>query len=95
MTASKPVIACNSGGPCETVENNITGYLCKPTPEDMANSMYKIFANKVATKSMGENGKKRLENKFSYQQFHDQVMDIVLRGIGCSTVIDSSKFSSK
>lgn len=95
MTASKPVIACNSGGPCETVENNITGYLCKPLPEDMANFMYKIYLNNSSSKRMGENGKKRLEDKFSYQKFREQVMDVVLRGIGCSTVIDSSNFSSK
>ena len=33
MAAGKPVIACNSGGPVESIVDGITGILCEPTPE--------------------------------------------------------------
>jgi alpha-1,3/alpha-1,6-mannosyltransferase len=33
MTFSRPVIACNSGGPLESVADGRTGYLCRPTKE--------------------------------------------------------------
>lgn len=94
MSAGKPVIACNSGGPCETVEHNVTGYLCPPRSESLANSMNDILTNRNASIVMGHNGKQQLEAKFSYKHFHDQVMDVTLQGIGCSSVIDSSSNSS-
>jgi alpha-1,3/alpha-1,6-mannosyltransferase len=67
MTVAKPVIACNSGGPRETVDHGNTGYLCEPTPESMAQFMYRIF--KSDTKEMGIRGKKVLEEKFSFDTF--------------------------
>lgn len=88
MSASKPVIACNSGGPRETIDNNVTGYLCEPRGDSIANAMYEIMHKNA--KSMGQNGKQRLEAKFSYNIFCNQVMDVVLQGIGCKAIIDSS-----
>ncbi|KAH9723133.1 GDP-Man:Man(1)GlcNAc(2)-PP-Dol alpha-1,3-mannosyltransferase [Citrus sinensis] len=32
MAAYKPVSACDSGGPVETIKNEVTGFLCNPTP---------------------------------------------------------------
>ncbi|KAF2561976.1 hypothetical protein F2Q70_00016431 [Brassica cretica] len=42
MVAYKPVIACNSGGPMETVKNGVTGYLCEATPEDFSSAVGKF-----------------------------------------------------
>ncbi|KAL0680362.1 hypothetical protein Bca4012_008344 [Brassica carinata] len=42
MAAYKPVIACNSGGPVETVKSGVTGYLCEPNPEDFSSAMAKF-----------------------------------------------------
>nr|CAI5824754.1 unnamed protein product [Callosobruchus analis] len=67
MTVKKPVIAVNSGGPKETVKHNITGFLCEPLGESMAEYMAKIVRNDVT--KMGEEGRKRLDEKFSYNIF--------------------------
>jgi alpha-1,3/alpha-1,6-mannosyltransferase len=75
MTVAKPVIACNSGGPRETVDHGNTGYLCEPTPESMAKFMYRIF--KSDTKEMGIRGKKVLEEKFSFDTFAKNLKKIV------------------
>ena len=33
MAAGKPVLACNSGGPMESIVDGVTGFLCAPVPE--------------------------------------------------------------
>lgn len=39
MAASRPVIACNSAGPIETILDAKTGFLCQPTPEGFSARM--------------------------------------------------------
>lgn len=68
MLVAKPVIAVNSGGPRETVDHGITGYLCEPTSDSMAQFMYRICSDNI-TKDMGLKGKARLEQKFSHKYF--------------------------
>lgn len=75
MTVSKPVIAVNSGGPRETVDHGVTGYLCESNAESMAEFMCRIIENE--TVQMGIQGKKRLDEKFSYTSFKNQLEQIV------------------
>ncbi|KAB0802133.1 hypothetical protein PPYR_04319 [Photinus pyralis] len=82
MTAGKPVIACNSGGPCETVQDGVTGYLCEPTGDSVANAITKIIKDDNAER-MGLMGKARLEQYFSYESFvnhANKIVDKFLRG---------------
>lgn len=39
MAHGKAVVACNSGGPLETVINSKTGFVCEPTPENFGTAM--------------------------------------------------------
>lgn len=89
MSASKPVIACNSGGPCETIEDNVTGYLCKPKSDSITNAMYKILINKKGAIEMGFKGKERMEMKFSYKNFCNQVMDVLMKALGEDVAVTS------
>ena len=43
MAAHKPVIACNSGGPVETIKDGETGFLCDPTPQKFSLAMAKLI----------------------------------------------------
>ena len=43
MASSRPVIACNSGGPKESVLNGITGFLCEPQPSQFARAMEQLL----------------------------------------------------
>ncbi|KAL5732131.1 hypothetical protein ACHQM5_004784 [Ranunculus cassubicifolius] len=36
MAAHKPIIACNSGGPEESIIDGVMGFLCDPTPKEFA-----------------------------------------------------------
>ena len=45
MSHGRPVIACNSGGPIETVVSERTGYLCDANPESFGEAMLKILVS--------------------------------------------------
>ncbi|KAE8597358.1 hypothetical protein XENTR_v10016438 [Xenopus tropicalis] len=68
-----PVIAVNSGGPLESVENNVTGFLCSPNPEQFADAMEKFVKNPDLKNRMGESGHIRVKSKFSTEAFSDQI----------------------
>ncbi|KAK5650984.1 hypothetical protein RI129_002013 [Pyrocoelia pectoralis] len=76
MTAGKPVIACNSGGPCETVVDGVTGYLCHPTGDALADAISKVLKDDKAA-NMGLMGKNRLQQFFSYKTFKNRVNEII------------------
>lgn len=74
-----PVIAVRSGGPLETIEDGKTGFLCEPEPEKFADAMEKFVKNKMLKDDLGQAGKKRVEQKFSFKAFTKQLDDIVIK----------------
>ncbi|KAL3869851.1 hypothetical protein ACJMK2_042480 [Sinanodonta woodiana] len=74
-----PVIAVRSGGPLETIEDGTTGFLCEPEPEKFADAMEKFVKNKKLKDNLGQAGKKRVEEKFSFKAFTKQLDDIVIK----------------
>lgn len=77
MASSKPVIAVNSGGPTETIVHEVTGYLSEPIPENFAHYMAKIMSNAETQKTLGEHGKARFHDKFSFAAFSRHLNSIV------------------
>lgn len=49
MAFGKMVIACNSGGPLESVEDGQTGLLCEATPEAFALAMERVIKGNAPT----------------------------------------------
>lgn len=78
MYCRLPVIAVNSGGPLETVEDHRTGYLCEPKPEDFAAKMKHLYENRSLVKEMGERGRQRVQNYFSFASFSDQLNELII-----------------
>jgi len=69
MASKKPVVASNSSGPTETVENNRTGLLVDPKdPKAVANAICKLLEDKKLSRQMGEAGRKRVENSFTLRR---------------------------
>lgn len=78
MYMRKPVIACNSGGPTETVIHESTGFLCEPREEDFAKAMAKFVAgDRTLSESMGAKGWKHVKQHFSFEAFTDKLDYIV------------------
>lgn len=78
MYMRKPVIACNSGGPTETVIHESTGFLCEPREEEFAKAMAKfVSGDRTLSESMGEKGWKHVKQHFSFEAFTEKLVYIV------------------
>jgi alpha-1,3/alpha-1,6-mannosyltransferase len=78
MFNQRIVIAVNSGGPLESIEHGITGYLEAGLTENFARAMTKVLdLTPQQRKIMGEAGKERVIKKFSFQSFTNRLNEIV------------------
>ncbi|XP_010907187.1 uncharacterized protein [Elaeis guineensis] len=78
MAARKPVVACNSGGPVETIKHEVTGFLCDPTPLDFALAMSKLISNREMAETMGKEAYQHVSEKFSTKTFGEQLNHYVI-----------------
>lgn len=85
MYMRKPVIAVNSGGPTETIVHEQTGFLCNAEPEEFANAATIIIKDKKLGEKMGDLGRKRVMQRFSFEAFTDKLEKIVEKLIGKKT----------
>jgi alpha-1,3/alpha-1,6-mannosyltransferase len=69
MAAARPVIAVNSGGPCETVVDGETGFLCEATPAAFADAAQRVLQDVELAASLGRAGWARARAKFSREVF--------------------------
>jgi glycosyltransferase involved in cell wall biosynthesis len=70
--AKKPVITCtDSGGTLEFVNHNTSGFVVPPDPILIAETLDKIYSNKILAKKMGESG---YENLTSISMTWDNVI---------------------
>ncbi|XP_010060707.2 alpha-1,3/1,6-mannosyltransferase ALG2 [Eucalyptus grandis] len=85
MAAHKPVIACNSGGPVETVKHEETGFLCDPNPQEFSLAMAKLIENPQVAERMGEEARKHVTESFSTtifgQRLNQYILDIAHRKV--------------
>jgi len=78
MALGRPVIAVNSGGPKETLDDGETGFLCNETAEEFADAMKKLIKDRDLAREMGEVGQKRVRERFSFQAFAEQFENCVM-----------------
>jgi len=69
MACATPVIACNSGGSPELIENGVNGFLI---PVNDANALAarvgQLLSQPDLRKTLGENARRRIEETFSVEQ---------------------------
>ncbi|QDZ24253.1 alpha-1,3/1,6-mannosyltransferase ALG2 [Chloropicon primus] len=79
MAAGRPVVACDSGGPLETVVSGETGFICEPTARAFASAMGRLCAmDEGALLRMGEASRRHVRAKFSRKAFGDKLFQIVV-----------------
>jgi phosphatidylinositol alpha-1,6-mannosyltransferase len=67
--AGKPVIAGNSGGVRDAVENGVNGLLVNPESADaIADAIIKLAKDENLRKKLGEQGRERAVKKFSWEK---------------------------
>lgn len=70
MAAGRPVVACNSGGPLETVLDGKTGFICEPTPGAFAAAMASICdMDEARAARMRRDAVDHIRRKFSRESF--------------------------
>jgi alpha-1,3/alpha-1,6-mannosyltransferase len=69
MAARRPVLACTSGGPLESVLDGRTGFLCAPTPDAFAQAMGAVTRDGAAAARMGAAGARHVADGFSRPVF--------------------------
>lgn len=78
MAAHKPVIACNSGGPVESIKNGVTGYLCEPSPQDFSAAMSNFVQDPQLSKTMGMEARQHVVQSFSTKTFGQRLNAYVI-----------------
>jgi glycosyltransferase involved in cell wall biosynthesis len=59
FSSSKAVITCrDSGGPAELVEPQVSGFICDPTPESLADALAAVMADRSLAESLGTGARK-------------------------------------
>lgn len=69
MYMSKPVLAVDSGGPRETVVNEVTGFLNPANEIHFAVSMARLIKDPQLAEQMGRSGNARFREHFSFETF--------------------------
>jgi len=72
MAAGRPVVACNNGGPVESVGDGSTGLLCEPTPAAFA-AAYERLLQAGAAAGMGPAARRHVQEAFSRTAFGAQL----------------------
>lgn len=71
-----PVIGSYSGGIPDAIEDGVSGYLVQPDdPDAVAERILKIFRDPDLKKSLGENGRKRIEKGFTWKILTKMILD--------------------
>jgi len=71
------VLACNSGGPTETIIDGDTGFLLPPVPEEWAKVILVLLQDPDKIRKMGEKARDHILKNFSNKSFVSQLNDIV------------------
>ncbi len=69
MYAGRPVIACSSGGPTESITKD-TGYLCAPLPNAFASAYRTVYNMSIEQRlAMALAARARVKEHFSFERF--------------------------
>ncbi len=69
MALAKPVITTDSrGGSKEIVKDGVNGYILDSNVNDISKAIINLIDDEDLRRSMGQNGKKTIENHFSIEK---------------------------
>lgn len=78
MSHGKPVVAANSGGAPEVVEDGMTGLLVEygdvPT---LASSLTRLLTDREGRQRMGEAGRRRVEAQYTFEHFRTKLATLL------------------
>lgn len=81
-SAGKPVVVTQVGGPNEYVWHEVNGLKIHPTPDSVGWGLGTIFADFGRARWMGANGRRAVEERFTWDQIAGEVLDVYAWAIG-------------
>jgi glycosyltransferase involved in cell wall biosynthesis len=79
MAMRKPVVASRVGGIPEVVEDDVTGLLVPPeNPDALATGILRYLSDPVLAKHAGEQGRERVEKKFTVERMTENYQAVYL-----------------
>lgn len=92
MQYHKAIVAANSGGAPEVVEDNITGRLIDYGNKDqLAQALVDLLSDSDRRRLLGNTGYQRLQEKFTFPQFRQTLSEILRREIPPSSLYRSRR----
>lgn len=83
MAAGKPVVATKVGGNSELVLDGDTGFLIdSESPESISDRVVQVLQDKVQAVGMGDRGRRRVHDKFSFRAMVDRYQSYYEQAIG-------------
>ena len=80
MAARTAVVATQVGGTGELMVEGSTGLMVPPNdPDALANAMQKVLSNDELRRTMGENGRKRVEEHFTFEPQAEKYWELFCR----------------
>jgi phosphatidylinositol alpha-1,6-mannosyltransferase len=78
MAFGKPVIAGDHGGAPEIVQDGVTGFSVNPDDlEELADRLIQLLQDEALRTKMGEAGRQRVEEKFTFKRFEEGLTRIL------------------
>jgi len=78
MSCGIPVIAANTGGPCETIINGETGFLCDPTSRSFGTAIQRLLLGDYDLQKLHVAAKRHVNSKFRLEKFGQNLERILL-----------------
>lgn len=75
-SANKPIVITKNGGPNEYVRHETDGLKIEPNPHSITWGVCALFSNFEWSRWMGENGRKAVEQRFTWDQISDQLLAV-------------------
>jgi glycosyltransferase involved in cell wall biosynthesis len=90
MAIGKPVVASNTGGVSEIIEDGITGMLIEPNhPEQIADRIIRLFSDQEMYDTIAQNAKEVANKRFSLQKYVAAMEEAFREVVGATLKIDN------
>lgn len=72
-----PVVSVNEGGPCDTVQQAVSGYLVPPTPKAIGAALAQLLSNPEQAQRMGRAGAQFVSKHFSWEKGVETLLRVI------------------
>jgi glycosyltransferase involved in cell wall biosynthesis len=87
MAHRLPVISTNEAGPLETVDDGVTGFLCRRDPDLIGGRVLELMLSESRRVAMGEAGRRRVERDWSWTA-RAAALETELRRVGVGAAME-------